>query len=72
MFGLRVKEKQITFDNYSVANMFQRLFPTWHASTLPPIFLGFQSHLIILFNPPPLVIDRYLCRLLAISLILLL
>ena len=40
------KEKQITFDNCSVANMLQRLFPTWHASTLPPFFLGFQSHVI--------------------------
>ena len=51
MFGMRVKERQITFDNCSVANMLQRLFPTWHASTLPPFFPGFQSHLIILFNP---------------------
>ena len=41
MIGLRVKEKQITSDNYNVANMLQRLFPTWHASTLPPFFLGF-------------------------------
>ena len=38
MFGLRVKEKQITFDNYSVTNMFQRLFSAWHASTFPPFF----------------------------------
>ena len=58
MFGLRVKVKQITFDKYSVANMLQRLFRTWHVSTLPQFFLGFQSHLIILFNPPPLVIER--------------
>ena len=72
MFGMRVKERQITFDNCSVANMLQRLFPTWHASTLPPFFPGFESHLIILFNPTPLVIERYVCRLLAISLILLL
>ena len=42
MFGLRVKEKQITFDNYSVANMFQRLFSTWHASTFPPFFYVFN------------------------------
>ena len=69
MIGLRVKEKQITSDNYNVANMLQRLFPTWHASTLPPFFLG--SHHIILFNSPPSVIERYLCRLLAISLTLL-
>ena len=41
MFGLRVKEEQITSDNYNVANMLQRLFPTWHASTLPPFLLGF-------------------------------
>ena len=72
MFGMRVKERQITFDNCSVANMLQRLFPTWHASTLPPFFPGFESHLIILFNPTPLVIERYVCRLLATSLILLL
>ena len=42
MFGMRVKERQITFDNCSVANMLQRLFPTWHASTLPPFFPGFN------------------------------
>ena len=36
MFGLRVKEKQITFDNYSVTNMFQRLFSTWHAVHFHP------------------------------------
>ena len=41
MIGLRVKEKQITSDNYNVANMLQRLFPTWHASTLPPFFSRF-------------------------------
>ena len=41
MFGLRVNEKQIKFDNYNIANMLQRLFPTSHASTIPPFFLGF-------------------------------
>ena len=40
-------------------------------STLLPIFLSCHPHLIILFNPPPLVIERYRCKLLAMSLILL-
>ena len=70
MFGLRVKGKSKHLRAVELLIYYNFFFQRdiCHASLMiSPFFRHIYSHVIIFFNPPRFVIERYLSRLLVIS-----